>query len=103
VNDHGLVPFESRAGILVTGNGEYCKISWPLGKVTVDPNGLTLETHFKQYRLAFTEIEAVRKGWLEIQIQHRSSGVPEYVKVCGFRLFRRLQDSPWAKRLPLRK
>jgi hypothetical protein len=85
--------FSSRAGISVVGGGAFCRASWPLGKITLDAEALTLEALFKSYRLRVVDIDRVRGGSLTVDIEHHAQGVPGLVQLWGIRLFGRLREA----------
>ena len=85
--------FSSRAGISVVGSGAFCRASWPLGKITLDAEALTVDALFKSYRLRVTDIDRVRRGLLTVDVEHHAPGVPGLVRLWGIRLFARLRDT----------
>ena len=85
--------FSSRAGIALFGGGAFCRADWPLGKITLDREALTLDALFKSYRLSLADIDSIRPGLLSVEIPHHAHGVPESVQIWGFFLFRRLRKT----------
>lgn len=85
--------FSSRAGIEVFGGGASCRASWPLGKIALDAEALTLNALVKSYRLSVADIDRVRGGLLMVEVEHHAPGVPGLVRLWGIRLFGRLREA----------
>jgi hypothetical protein len=85
--------FSSRAGISVMGGGVSCSASWPLGKITLSAEALTMDTLLKSYRLRVTDIDCVRRALLSVEIKHHAPDVPGLVRVWGIGLFGRLRET----------
>jgi hypothetical protein len=85
--------FSSRVGISVVGGGAFCRASWPLGKITLDAEALTVDALFKSYRLRVADIDRVRRGLLTVDVEHHAPGVPRLVRLWGVRLFARLRKA----------
>ena len=94
--------FSSRAGISVFGEGVACRADWPIGRIMLDDESMTLNALFRSYRLSFGDIDSIRFGWLTILIVHHASGVPGLVKIWGLRLSRRLRESIEPHQLQIR-
>jgi len=84
--------FSSRAGIAVVGDGVSCRASWPLGKITLNAEALTLDGLLGSYRLCIADIDCIRGGLLTVEIEHHAPGVPGMVRLSGIRLFSRLRE-----------
>ncbi len=85
--------FSARAGVAVSGGGTFCRADWPLGKVTLDAEGLTIDALFSSYRLPLTSIDQIRPGLLTTQVEHHATDVPPRVRIWGLVLFRRLRHA----------
>jgi len=84
--------FSSRAGISVVGGGAFCRASWPLGKITLDAEALTVNALFKSYRIRVADIDRIRRGALTVNVEHHASGVPGVIQLWGIRLFSRIRE-----------
>ena len=93
--------FSARAGVVVFGGGSFCRADWPLGKVVLDTQALTLDALFCSYRLPLADIDALRPGLLTVQVEHHSHGIPPRVRIWGLRLFARLRQAIDQHRLPV--
>jgi hypothetical protein len=85
--------FSARAGVAVFGGGTFCHADWPLGKVILDTEGITIDAIFSSYRLPLAGIDRIRPGLLHVQIEHHVGDVPPRVRIWGLRLFRRLRGA----------
>jgi hypothetical protein len=85
--------FSSRAGISVIGGGVLCSATWPLGKITLDAETLTIDAIFKSYRLRIVDIDYVRGGLFTMNVEHHSPDVPGLVRLSGIGLFGRLREA----------
>ncbi len=85
--------FSSRAGLEVASGGAFHRADWPLGKVTLDQEALTVGSLFTSYRLRFVDIDRISPALFFVEIHHHASGVPESVRVWGIFLFRRLREA----------
>ena len=85
--------FSSRAGISVVGGRAFCGASWPLGKITLDAEALTVDGLFRSYRVRVADIDRVRRGLLTVYVEHHAPGVPGLVRLWGIRLFARLREA----------
>ena len=85
--------FSSRAGLEVVGGGAFHRADWPLGKITLDDEALTVGSLFKSHRLRFVDIDRISTALFFIEIHHHATGVPESVRVWGIFLFRRLREA----------
>ncbi len=93
--------FTARAGVAVFGGGSFCRADWPLGKVALDAQALTVDALFRCYRLPLTDIDALRPGLLAVQVEHHSQGIPPRIRIWGLRLFGRLRQAIDQHRLPV--
>ncbi|MCX6929514.1 MAG: hypothetical protein NT154_40805 [Verrucomicrobia bacterium] len=93
--------FSARAGVAVFGGGSFCRADWPLGKVALDTQALTLDALFRSYRLPLADIDARRRGLLTVQVEHHSHGIPPRVRIWGLRLFAGLRQAIDQHRLPV--
>jgi hypothetical protein len=83
-------PFSSRAGISIVGGGVFCRASWPLGKITLDAEALTVNALFKSYRVRVADIDRIRRRLLMVDVEHHASDVPGVIQLWGIRLFSRI-------------
>lgn len=93
--------FTARAGVAVLGGGRFSRADWPLGKVALDTEALTVNALFRSYRLPHADIDAIRPRLLTVQVEHHSRGIPPRVRVWGLRLFGRLRHAIDQHRLPV--
>jgi hypothetical protein len=93
--------FSARVGVAVSGGGAFCRADWPLGKVALDTQTLTVDALFRSYRLPLADIDALRPGLFTVQIEHHSKGIPPRVQIWGLRLFGRLRQAIDQHRLPV--
>jgi hypothetical protein len=84
--------FSTRAGVAVFGDVTSCRADWPLGKVTVDAEAITIDALFSSYRLPLAGVDCLRPGLLTVRVKHHAPGVPPRVRIWGLRLFRRLRE-----------
>jgi hypothetical protein len=85
--------FSSRAGIVIVGGGASCRATWPLGKVTLNADTLTVDALFRSHQLRLADIDCIRGGWFTVEIEHHAPDVPGMVRLSGIRLFSRLREA----------
>ena len=93
--------FSARAGVAIVGGGFFCRADWPLGKVTLDAEALTVDVLFRSYSLPLADIDALRPGLLTVQFEHHARGIPPRVRIWGLRLFGRLRQAIGQHGLPV--
>jgi len=93
--------FSARVGAAVSGGGAFCRADWPLGKVALDTETLTVHALFRTYRLPLADIEALRSALFTVEVEHHSRGIPTRVRIWGLRLFGRLRQAIDQHRLPV--
>jgi hypothetical protein len=93
--------FAARAGVAMFGGGTFCRADWPLGKVALDTEALTVSALFRSYRLPLADIDVIRTGLLTVQVEHHSRGIPPRVRLWGLGLFGRLRNAINQHRLPV--
>ena len=84
--------FSSRAGISVVGGGAFRRASWPLARITLDAEALTVDALFKSYRLRVADIDRIRRGLLTVDVEHHAPDVPGVIRLWGVRLFSRIRE-----------
>jgi hypothetical protein len=84
--------FCSRAGISVVGGGAFCRADWPLGKITLDAQALSVDALFKSYWVRLADIDCIRRRFLTVDVEHHASDVPGVIRLWGIRLFTRLRE-----------
>jgi hypothetical protein len=93
--------FSARAGVAVFGAGSFSRADWPLGKVALDAQSLTVDALFQSYCVPLADIDALRRGLLTIQVEHHARGIPPRVRIWGLGLFGRLRKAIDQHRLPV--
>jgi len=83
------------------GDGPFLKASWPLGKIELNSEVLTIDVLLKRFQLQFSQIERFKMGWTEVRVIHDASGVPDSIIVSGWWLPRRLRQTIAAHNLPV--
>src|SRR5688500_13243597 len=89
------VLFSSRAGLMLSGEGQFCRADWPLGRITLDREGLNLHALFACHRIRLSDIDAVRPTLLGVRVYDHSEDVPAFVSIWGIWIFRRLKRAAY--------
>ena len=85
--------FSGRAGVYVVGGGAFSRATWPLGRVILDAEDLTVGTFLRSYRVRVADIDRIRRGMFSVIVEHHAADVPGLIQLTGFRLFSRLQEA----------
>jgi hypothetical protein len=85
------------------GEGRFLKASWPLGKIELDSETLTIDVLSNRFQLQFSQIERFKMGRTEVRVIHHASGVPDSIIVSGWWLPRRLRQAIAAHNLPVQR
>jgi hypothetical protein len=93
-------------GFHVTGWGshhERLKASWPLGKLALYREHLTIGALIREYHLDYTDVKCIRRGLLfTVRIEHDDAIVPEYVFMQGWFLLTAIRQAVRANGLRVR-
>jgi hypothetical protein len=76
--------FSAAAGLQVFGGGYAAKASWPLARINLDADSLTLAMPMKTFVLRLDEIDSIRFRWMYIDVTHHAPDVPMGVWITGF-------------------
>jgi hypothetical protein len=78
--------FEKRIGLFISQSPKYVKCSWPLGKITMYRDNLVINAITEKFILNYSDIDFIKKNFLNLEISHHNPDVPESVSLHGLRL-----------------
>ena len=85
------------SGFYVTGWGshhERLKASWPLGKLALYRDHLTIGALIRTYHLNYTDVKRISRGLLfSVQIEHDDASVPGCMFMHGWFLMTAIQQA----------
>ena len=85
--------FSSRAGFGLIDGQALCRADWPIGKLMLDKQALTLDALFVSYRIPLRDVSRIQSPIVSFRIEYHKEGLPKTIEVWGWRLFKRLRDA----------